>query len=210
VSFSTSFLIPSQLTIASKAFAPHSSSSVSVFLSPSACRAAFFAAALAAGHNVDHLGASDSSGSSSGGDSHMLLSLLLLSGSAAAATLAAALIAAGRNVVNSLGDSGGSGGCDSSSLSARACTSYSLMSLSSGNPATDILCCRGGCRHLRLWLVGCLLCLNVPILRGLLKRLVLSAKQLCRSRSHTSLYLNAVHALTTLIAPTVLDLLSLS
>jgi hypothetical protein len=120
--------------------------------------AVFFGATLAADHNVDRLGDSGSSGCSDGGDSHLLLSLLLsLFASAATVAFAASLIAAGRT--DHLGDSG------SSSL-------LLALLLSSGNIATAVLCHHGSCRHLRLWSDGCLFRLNVPVLSGLLKRLV--------------------------------------
>jgi hypothetical protein len=117
-----------------------SSSSLSAFSSSSACRAAFFAATLAADRNVDRLGDSGSSGCSGGGDSHLLLLLSLLlslsASAAAAATFAAALIAADR--IDCLGDSG-----TSSSLLALL-----LSSGNAGNAATIVICRRGGCRHI--------------------------------------------------------------
>jgi hypothetical protein len=129
------------------------------FSSSSTFRAAFFAATLAADRNVDRLGDSGSSGCSSGGDSHLLLLLsLLLSLSAAAATFAAALIAADR-IDRLVGDSGS--------------FSSSLLELlvsfgNAGNAATAVLYRRDGCRLLRLWSVGFLFRLKVPVLRGLL------------------------------------------
>jgi hypothetical protein len=137
-------------TIASKTDVPQPPSSVSVLWSSSACCDAAFAAALAADHNVDRL--CDSGGC----DPSLLLSLLLSSGNAAAA------LAANRNV-DRLVNYGGSGGCDSTLL---------LLLLSSSGNVTAFLCLCGGCRHLRLWLNGFLFRFNVPVLRGLLKRLV--------------------------------------
>jgi hypothetical protein len=134
-------------------------SSVPVFSSSSTFRAAFFAAALAADCNIDHLGDSGSSGCFGGGDSHLLLLLsLLLSSSAAAATFAAALIAADR-IDRLVGDSGSS----SSSL-----LGLLLSFGNAGNAATAVLCRRVGCRLLRLWSDGFLFRLKVPVLRGLL------------------------------------------
>jgi hypothetical protein len=128
--------------------------------SSSAFRAAFCAATLAAGRNVDRLGDSGSSGSSGGVDSHLLLLLsLLLSLSAAAATFAATLIAA--DCIDRLvGDSG-----SSSSLLLGLLLLVSFGN--AGNAATAVLCRGGGCRLLRLWSDGFLFRLKVPVLRGL-------------------------------------------
>jgi hypothetical protein len=158
MSFSTSFLLPSLSIISSNTFPPYSSSSVFVFSSSSAFRAAFFAATLAADRNVDRLGDSGSSGCSGGGDSHLLLLLSLLLSSSAATTFAAALIAAG-HIGRLVGDSGSS--------------SSSLLELlvsfgNAGNAATAVLCRHGGCRLLRLWSDGFLFRLKVPVLHGLL------------------------------------------
>jgi hypothetical protein len=158
MSFSTSFLIPSQLTRASRIHVPRSLSSVSLLLSSSACRADAFAATLAAGLNVNRLGDSDGYGS---GDSYLLLSLLLLSDACAAAAAAAATFAAANCNVR-LGDSGGSCCCD--------CPLLLLLLLLSGNETGAFLCGPCGCQHLPLWPESSFLCFNVPILHGMLKR----------------------------------------
>jgi hypothetical protein len=104
----------------------------------------------------------------------LLLSMLLSSSASAAVavTFAAALLAANR-ISRLLGDSGRSGRYDSSSLNADGaddgCAASSSLS-SGNNAAVRCRCC--GCLHLRLWPDGCLFRLNVPDLRGLLKRLV--------------------------------------
>jgi hypothetical protein len=77
-----------------------------------------------------------------------------------------------------------------------------------GNGATAAFLLPGGCRHLRLWSDSFLFRFNVPILRGLLKRLVSVGKAALLESVPYYVYSNAVHAWTMLIAPIALDLLS--